>query len=167
MTQCLCACPSVAPFVILDALMLASELGQKYAIINYPSQGTPNLQVNHGPSRKPSQTLRHVHSVCVNKISGSAKSIVDTYLAEQTKATLHGKVRFPQEFHQSSVLGDAHVANAHIRHRRTRGQVAKKRLAVFDLGVRLASGKVAQLRPWVGDGGRSGRNQRKWNTPTE
>ncbi len=41
MTQCLCVCPSVAPFVILDALTLASELGQKYAIINYPSQGTP------------------------------------------------------------------------------------------------------------------------------
>ncbi len=33
----------------------ASESGQKYAIINYPSQGTPNLQVIHGPSRKPWQ----------------------------------------------------------------------------------------------------------------
>ncbi len=33
----------------------ASELGQKYATINYPSQGTPNLQVIHGRSRKPSQ----------------------------------------------------------------------------------------------------------------
>ncbi len=33
-------------------MMLASELGQKYATQNYPSQGTPICKL-HGPSIKP------------------------------------------------------------------------------------------------------------------
>ena len=56
MTQCLCACPTVAPFVILDALTHASELGQKYATQNYPSQGTPICRLYTAPA----QNLRKV-----------------------------------------------------------------------------------------------------------
>ncbi len=36
----------------IDAMTLASELGQKYATQNYPSQGTPICKL-HGPSIKP------------------------------------------------------------------------------------------------------------------
>ena len=40
----------------LDAMTLASELGQKYATQNYPSQGTPICKL-HGPSIKPRTRL--------------------------------------------------------------------------------------------------------------
>ncbi len=45
-------------FVILDALTLASELGQKYATQNYPSQGTPICKL-HGPRIKPCSHPHH------------------------------------------------------------------------------------------------------------
>ncbi len=44
--------PSIAPLFRIDAKTLASELGQKYATQNYPSQGTPICKL-HGPSIKP------------------------------------------------------------------------------------------------------------------
>ncbi len=40
----------------IDAMTLASELGQKYATRNYPSQGTPICKL-HGPSIKPRKFL--------------------------------------------------------------------------------------------------------------
>ncbi len=41
-------------------MMLASELGPKYATQNYPSQGTPNLQVAR-PQHKTSQIFGDIH----------------------------------------------------------------------------------------------------------
>ncbi len=38
-------------------MTLASELGQKYATRNYPSQGTPIICKLHGPSIKPRSTI--------------------------------------------------------------------------------------------------------------
>ncbi len=44
---------SLSPLLYtLDAMTLASELGQKYTTQNYPSQGTPICKL-HGPSIKP------------------------------------------------------------------------------------------------------------------
>ncbi len=55
MTQCLCAFPTIALFIICDALTLSIRTWTEvHHYQNYPSQGTPNLQVIHGPSRKPS-----------------------------------------------------------------------------------------------------------------
>ncbi len=62
MTQCLCASPTIAPLVIRDALMLSIRIWTEVRHYqNYPSQGTPNLQVTHGPSRKPSQIFGDIH----------------------------------------------------------------------------------------------------------
>ncbi len=59
MTQCLCAFPTITPFVICDALTLSIRTWTEVRHYqNYPSQGTPNLQVIHGPSRKPSHVSR-------------------------------------------------------------------------------------------------------------
>ncbi len=64
----MCASLRRPPFIICDALTLSITLSIRIwtevrHYQNYPGQGTPNLQVIHGPSRKPSQIFGPI-SVC-------------------------------------------------------------------------------------------------------